>query len=108
MRGLTATIVPSSFQPPSKSEAISLRLSAGPAAGRAADRSDRSGRREAPPPFACAAARRTAAGALRWQADVDVARRRLFERRLVERGPREGVLMLAGEGAGRVFVGGPG
>jgi hypothetical protein len=40
-------------------------------------------------------------GKPRWQADVDVARRRLFERGLVARGSREGVWVLSKVGAQR-------
>ena len=45
-------------------------------------------------------------GRPRWQADVDVARRRLLERGLVAKGLREGVWILtrAGEESVKVFA----
>lgn len=45
--------------------------------------------------------REIVSGKPRWQADVDVARRRLFERGFVARGSREGVWLLTSAGAER-------
>jgi len=43
-------------------------------------------------------------GRPRWQADLDVARRRLFEHGLVERGEREGVWVLTEAGRSSTFI----